>query len=486
MCIAKRIAFLAVAVLPSLAHAESATTLERISRVENGLLPTIVFKGEIAKPFTFANRMKHHNVPGMSIAVMNDGAIAWERGFGVTEVGATKAITPMILFQAGAVSKPVAALAVMRMVELGKLDLDEDVNTRLVGWKVPQNRFTVTEKVTLRRLLSHTAGVTIDSFPGYSDEKVLPSLLQVLSGREPARNALVTVDLIPGSKYRESGGGYVIVQQLLTDVTHQPFARVMQESVLSELQMTHSTYEQPLPKDQVAGAASGHRPDGTIITGKWRIHPEQAAAGLWTTPSDLACMVIEVRSAVAGNGHKFLSSPLARQMLTPQLQDSGLGFFVNGKGDVEHFSHGGRNDGFDTVLTMYTRSGKGAVIMINANNNGGFVSEVLQSIAKEYEWPDFTPTRQREVVRVDGAILRSYEGRYRLERDNLISIQAEDDRLFAKFPGIGRVELYAESQTRFFITVADLHLDFVKGAGNDITSLTVRMSQQVQSATRLP
>ncbi|HEV8604636.1 MAG TPA: serine hydrolase [Tepidisphaeraceae bacterium] len=476
---------LTTAVSASLSRAQSPATQQRISRVENGLLPTIVFQGEAAKPSTIAARMKHHKAPGLSVAIINDGALEWARGYGVAEAGAQIPITPTTLFQAGAVSKSAVSLAVLKMVEQGKLDLDEDVNKWLVNWRVPQNQFTANEKVTLRRLLSHTAGATVDGFSGYSDEQALPSVVQVLAGAAPAHNPPVTIDLVPGSKYRQSGGGYVIVQQILTDVTREPFANVMRKSVLSELGMTNSTYDQPLPGSRAMSAACGHRQDGAKVPGKWRIYPEQAAAGLWTTPSDLAHMAIEVQSALIGKGQKLLSPQMARLMLTPQLQNSGLGLFVDGRGETEHFSHGGRNDGFDTIMIMYPRAGKGAVIMINANNNAGFVSEVLQSIAKEYQWPDYRPTRQREVLKVDAALLRSYEGRYRLNGDTFLTIHIEDDRLFAKLPGMGTVELFAESKNTFFITIADIHYAFIQDAAGETTALTIRANRQEQTATRV-
>jgi CubicO group peptidase (beta-lactamase class C family) len=234
------------------------------------MLPAIVFKGEAGKPAGIAARMRHHKVPGLSLAVIEDGRVQWARGYGVTAAEGKVAVTPKTLFQAGAVSKPVAAMAALLLVQEGRLDLDADVNTRLVAWKVPENQFTATQKVTLRRLLSHTAGVTVDGFPGYPAGQPVPTLAQVLDGTGPARTPAIGVDRVPGSAFRQSGGGYVIVQQLLTDVTGEAFPRLMERTVLSRLEMSGSTYEQPLPAERAAGAASGQQPGGAAVEGGWR------------------------------------------------------------------------------------------------------------------------------------------------------------------------------------------------------------------------
>jgi CubicO group peptidase (beta-lactamase class C family) len=180
----------------------------RIARVESGLLPPIVVAGRPVPPMTLSARMAGLKVPGVSIAVINDGAVEWAKGYGVVEAGTTNPVTSRTLFQAASISKPVAALAALRLVEQGKLALDEDVNAKLTSWKVPENEFTKTEKVTLRRLLSHTAGLTVHGFSGYPAGTPVPTLVQVLDGAKPANSAAVRVDVVPGTIMRYSGGGF--------------------------------------------------------------------------------------------------------------------------------------------------------------------------------------------------------------------------------------------------------------------------------------
>jgi CubicO group peptidase (beta-lactamase class C family) len=292
------------------------------------------------------------------------------------------------LFQAGSVSKPVAALGALHLVEDGRLSLDDDVNQWLKQWKVPENEFTKDAKVTLRRILSHSAGLTVHGFPGYAIGRPIPTLVQILDGAEPANTAAIRVDVIPGSTTRYSGGGYTVMQQMMIDTTGKPFPELMQEAVLTPLQMAASTYEQPLPEDKAAATATGYYPNAKEVEGRWHIYPEMAAAGLWTTASDLARFAIGIQQALAGKSNPVISPSMTRQMLTAQKGNSGLGFGLGGSGKTLSFAHGGRDEGFDTFLIAYAESGQGVAIMINANDNSGAVKRMVGAVSREYHWPD--------------------------------------------------------------------------------------------------
>src|SRR5713226_9994448 len=239
--------------------------------------------------------MKLYNVPGLSIAVIDDYKIVWAKGYGVIETGSSKPVTPETLFQAGSISKPVAATGALYLAEHGKLVLDESVNEKLKTWKVPENDFTKNEKVTLRRLMSHTAGLTVHGFPGYNINDILPTLVQIFNGEKPANTAPIRVDILPGTKEVYSGGGITIEQQLMVDVTGKAFPALMRELVLDKVGMAGSSYEQPLPPARAAMTASGTYADGRVVHGRWHIYPEMAAAGLWTTPTDLSKFAIKLR-----------------------------------------------------------------------------------------------------------------------------------------------------------------------------------------------
>ena len=314
------------------AQAPDPALAARIARIENGLLPAVVIKGQPPQSMTVADRMAHHKVPGVSVAFFDHGQILWTRAYGLADVASKTGVTPDTLFQAASISKPVTALAALRLVQDGKLTLDEDVNVKLRTWKVPDNVFTAKEKVTIRRILSHSAGLTVHGFPGYASDDPLPTVVQILNGDKPANTDPIRVDVVPGTLWRYSGGGYVVLQTLLSDVTGKPFPQIMSELVLRPAGMTHSTYEQPLPKNRAQEAATPYRANGDPVKGGSHTYPEMAPAGLWTTPSDLARVAIEVQAEYAGKSSKILSQDIARQMLTRQIGTWGLGFGLESPG----------------------------------------------------------------------------------------------------------------------------------------------------------
>lgn len=340
---------------------------------------------------TLVALMQKRNIPGLSLAIVQDGKIVRAKGYGTIEAGGGKPVTVDTLFQAASVSKPVAALGALRLVEAKKLSLDADVNSALKSWKVPENEFTATEKVTLRRLLSHTAGLSGSGFLGYAVDAPKPTLLQVLAGEKPANSPAIRAEILPGSQFRYSGGGYIAMQQLVMDITGRPYPEFMHETVLKALGMLASSFEQPLPAALAAKAATGHASGGKPIPGRWHVHPELAPAGLWATPSDLARFAIAMQGALAGKPDATISAATAQLMVTPVKNEYGLGFLMAGKGPTQRFTHNGRNMGFEMQFIAYRETGQAAIVMINANETPGFWARVMEAVAKEYNWPEYPP-----------------------------------------------------------------------------------------------
>ncbi|MGI8838988.1 MAG: serine hydrolase [Pyrinomonadaceae bacterium] len=457
---------------------------ERIKRVENGLLPPFVIKGQPSTQMKLADRMKHYNTPGTSIAVINNGRVEWARGYGVREAGSSGAVTPETLFQAASISKPVAAVAALRLVQQGKLDIDEDVNRSLTSWKVPENEFTSAKKVALRGLLSHSAGLTVHGFAGYASDTPVPTLAQVLDGVKPANSKPIRVDIPPGTKNRYAGGGYVVLQQLLLDVTGKQFPLFMQATVLKRIGMTRSTYEQPLPKDRWSQAAIGHRSNGEKVKGNWHTYPEMAAAGLWTTPRDLARFAIEIQNSLAGKSNRLLSQKTARQMLTPQVGGFGLGLGLPGDGPSARFNHGGANDGYRCLLVAYKNTGQGAVVMTNSDSGSSLGEEVVRSIAKEYGWVDYLP-KEKVLAHVDPKIYGSYAGQYELAPNFFLTITSEEGRLMGQATGQSKLELFPESETQFFVATVAVQITFVKDEKGQVTHLILRQGGQDITARKI-
>jgi len=270
----------------------------------------------------------------------------------------------------------------------GKLNLDVDVSHYLRSWKLPNNRFTEEKKVTLRELLSHTAGATVHGFEGYAAGEKVPTLVQLLNGESPANSAPVTIDFVPGTKFRYAGGNYAIIQRILIDMAGEPFPDVMQELVLQPLHMVHSTFQQPIPEKLQPLVATPYGKDGKAIEGGPRTYPEMAVAGLWTTASDLALFALAIQNALAGMPGAVLSPSTAHQMLQPDLGFYALGFAIAGNGPNRYFSHPGVNAGFVAFLFAYEK-GDGVVLMTNGQNTKALGLEIIHALSKQYGWTEF-------------------------------------------------------------------------------------------------
>lgn len=441
----------AVALLAPLAHSIAADSLpERISRVENGLRPGTIIKGRPMPTSSIGARMKDLHVPGASVAVINNGMVEWARGYGVAEAGGKRKVSISTMFQAASISKPVAALGALHLVERGKLSLDEDVNDKLTTWKVPAGAQTFESPVTMRNLLNHSAGTTVHGFRGYAAGEAVPTLLNLLDGAKPANSDPVRVVTRPGAQWKYSGGGISIAQLAMTSVSRKDFAPLMADIVLNPLGMKHSTFAQPLPASLRGAAASGHDRSGKPLRGKWHTYPEQAAAGMWTTPSDLARFAIELQQASAGKSDKVISQAMATQMLTRLKGSYGLGIEVDEVEGEPSFSHGGSNEGYRASLFALTKSGQGAVVMTNGDQGRDLAGDIMRSIAAEYKWKEWRVV-EKPVAVVGAATLAHYVGRYQLGPMQ-ISVTQEGERLFISAPPLGPdpLELFPSSETAFF------------------------------------
>jgi CubicO group peptidase (beta-lactamase class C family) len=431
----------------------------RINRVLADLRPYGPVRPAQRAARTLSERMTELHTPGASVAVIDNFDVAWVKGSGVRKAGEDAAVVPDTPFQSGSISKPVFALAIMRLCQDRRMDLDVDVQTYLKSWQLPQGDGGWTPKVSLRRLLSHSAGTTVHGFPGYPPDGIWPSLQQVLDGVPPANTLPVFVDLIPGLQSRYSGGGTTIAQLAATDLTGLPFPDLMQELVLAPLGMNDSSYEQPPPSRITDRAAVAHPVNGLPIAEGWHVYPEMGAAGLWTTADDLARMGVALMRGLRGETSNLgLSRESLSAMVCPQLPNQpaggdffGLGWQCKGQGDELRFGHAGTNRGYHAEMRFYPATGQGAVVMINSNEGWCLPEELFQSLEREYGWPTSSPRIGEAPVAADvegtyrdnaGRIFRLEQraGKFLLwvdDQDALHLSPCPDGTLSAKTPQIG-------------------------------------------------
>jgi CubicO group peptidase (beta-lactamase class C family) len=432
----------------STASSQAATPPEqRIAAIEAAVVPALVIKGEMQPVVTLAERMEQLKVPGISVAVLNEGRIEWTKAYGYADKERGIAATPDTLFQAGSISKPVAALAALSLVENNTLNLDENVNERLKSWHLPNNPFTSNHKVTLRNILNHTAGITVHGFPGYARTDKIPSPVNVLEGK--GNTEAVRVWKEPGESWSYSGGGYTIMQVLLCDVTGRAFPDLMRALVLGPLGMQDSTYEQPLPERRWRHAASGYDRSGFKVAGDWHVYPEMAAAGLWTTAGDLAKFALAVERMYRSDGG-LLSRTMTHAMLTPGKNNDGLGIFISADG--RRFGHDGADEGFQSSLTAFIEGGEGIVILTNSDNGGRLASELQLTIARAYGWSGF-PQTEKTVVHLSEADTARLLGHYRIDvgGGGELEIVARRGRVLVRAATMPERELLAESPTQLFL-----------------------------------
>lgn len=459
---------------------------DRIRRIEAGLLPPIVLKGQPLRTSRLEDRMRELKIPGVSVAVFDKGEMAWVRGWGVADATSGQKVESDTRFQAASVSKPVAAAAALALVSKGRMSLDADINTYLTTWKLPDNEFTAKQKVTLRHLLSHTGGVTVSGFRGYATNELVPTPVQLLDGAKPANSAPVRVDIPVGTRYRYAGGGYSIVQLAIEEVTKKSFAEAARELVLEPLGMRHSTYAQPLPAELHGKAASAHRASGEPIAGRWHIYPEQAAAGLWTTPEDMARFAIAIQQMAAGTAKTtIMSRELATTMMRPVIDDYGLGLGISGTGREARFGHGGSNVGFRCSFMAFKDAASGVVIMTNGDRGGEILQDVVRAVAREYGWPGLAPL-ERTLGSADPAVYKDFAGRYEIPIRSpsvVITIETDGGKLY-RGSGPSRVELLPESAATFFAMDSDMRVEFVRDANGKVTEARVWQGGIERKATR--
>lgn len=423
--------------------------------VETQMLPAVVQQG--TKPATLEARMEAYDVPGVSVAVIHHGRLEWARGWGVRDTVSCRPVTAQTVFQAASISKLATATLALRLVDKGRLTLDTDINAFLKSWQLPHDAKLAPNGVTLRQLLSHTAGLGVDGFQGYSPGSPLPTPIQILDGKPPANSGPVRSLLPAGKQWQYSGGGYVVVQAALADVSGVPFSRLADREVLRPLGMTRSAYAQPPSSTLLANAALAHI-DGQPIAGGYHIYPELGPAGLWTTPTDLAKLLMDLQRSAAGERGHRLSPAITRTMLTTIKGDWGLGAALYGTGATRRFGHDGANEGFQSEAIAYVNRGDGVVVLTNGDRGARLAGEIIRAVAADYGWKELAaaPTSEVTLSRAEAERLTGqYDG-----SGMSVYFDARPDGLFANTGGPRPERLIAVAPRRFRTDTSGMLIEF--------------------------
>lgn len=459
---------------------------ERIRRVMSDLREEMTVPGQYCSPRLAGERMAQTCTPAVSVGVIDDFEVAWARGFGTLAAGAGPA-TGKTPFQCGSISKPVFALAVMKLAENGAIDLDADVNDYLTTWRLPAGDGWQ-PRVSLRQLLSHTAGATVHGFPGYPASGPWPTVSEILRGVPPANTQPIVIDVLPGTQFRYSGGGTTIAQQAVVDATGKPFAELMRELVLDPVGMMDSGFEQPAPAAFAERVARSHPCNGVETPGGYHVYPEMAAAGLWTTAADLALLGVDVMRALRGDPAKLRLAPeTVSSMLRPQLPDQeigqefvGLGWFCSGKEETFRFGHEGWNHGYLATMFVLPAIGKGVVVMVNSNQGWMLRGEIMAAVGREYGWPAL-----KDIPEIgEFAPNVAYAGTYESENAR-IAVAQDGNRLLVEFARQPALALYPAAAGEFFATAINLRLQFAGADPARPSELTALHGQKTELFKRI-
>lgn len=452
---------------------------ERIERalneIETNVRVPVVITNKRAKKYSIEDRMAEHQVPGISLAFIENNKVIFKKGYGVLEAGTTSAVTPKTLFQAASISKPVAALGVMLLVKENKLDLNANINDYLKSWKIEENEFYKDEKVSIRRLLSHFAGLSDQNgFAGYKLGAPLPGLTEILSGNSPKVNsAPVVVGAKPGSFFQYSGGGYEVLQLLIEDLSGQAFEDYMAEKILRPLEMTDSTYKYQNPKEAGIKVASAHNKN-KVVMGKWHHYPEKAAASLWTNPSDLAKMIIAVYNCAYGNhSNSPLSKILSRDICKDLLKETklplkkggtrsvGLGFQVAAKPFGKEFHHSGGNEGITCNFRGQISQDKlfGTIVMTNSDRGFHVIDEIEKTFDEVFDLIPHRPIK-RTIAQIQLEKLQESVGAtYKNEKMTITVVESNGQLalISSRDNPPDPLYIFPKSETEFFDLMGGLH-----------------------------
>jgi CubicO group peptidase (beta-lactamase class C family) len=451
--------------------AQSAETQDKIRQAESNLVGSIQMADE--KPWTIQERMEHYHIKGVSVAVIRNYKIEWAKGYGWADDSLKIPVTTHTLFQAASISKSLNAVGVLKLVQDKKLDLYTDINNYLTTRKFPYDSLSKGKKISVANLLSHTGGLTVHGFGGYEKGTPLPTIVQILNGEKPANSPPIRSMYAPGLKSEYSGGGITISQLIVMDITRQPYDKYMYNNVLKPMGMTESTYQQPPVSKKPDILAAGYRPDGKEIKGKYHVYPEQAAAGLWTNPTDLGKYIIETQLALEGKSHKVLNQQTTQLRLTPYIDKSAaLGVFISDQDGAKYFGHNGANEGFRCEYIGSLEGGNGIVVMVNSDN-GNIIPEIFNSIAKVYGFKGLYHSKLKKLVTVPDSVLDKYTGAYELEPKHNLNIIREGNHLYGQPDGDRKLELYPEAQNKFFLKEVPVEVEFVKDSSGAISKCVI-------------
>ena len=416
------------------------------------LLPSVVFEGETL-PQTIDARLAAHKIPGFSIAVIRKGELVWTQAWGNQSSNGGK-LACDTLFQAGSLAKPVTVFAAFRMQQKNLINFDTNIEQYLSRYHLPSGAQTESNPVTFRNIFTHRSGIIAGGYEGYPNGSAIPTDVQTLSGLPPSNAPKLEILAPPNTQLRYSGAGYTVAEIALQDRFEKDFDPLMQEWLLKPFGMKQASFAQPIPPKFFPQIARGHDSQGKMIPGGWHNHPEQAAAGLWATPSDMATFLIELHRAYTHKS-KLISKASMKEFLADTQDGHSYGFRRLGEESAIFFTHNGGTRGYRAGMTINLESGDGLVYMSNSDAGANLGLEFLAAIARTEQWSIFRETTvKRRLISPDELV--KFAGQYEFKEQGWkIQVLFENNGLTILFPNGDRYPLSSIVGEHFSFIHAD-------------------------------
>jgi len=452
------------------------TLEERIEKVENNLSPLVLIEGQTL--WNIEERIRKYKTPGLSITVIKDFEVDWTKSYGFCNNNNKNEVTNETLFQAGSISKFINALAIMKLNEQNNIKLDTDINSLLTSWKFPYKNNT--SNITLRQLLSHTAGLSMSGFSGYKKADNLPTIIEILEGKSPANSEKV-VSVIPTNKeFKYSGGGTTISQLILKDNINVTYENFIDKYIFNPIQVKNSFYS--IQKDKYKeNMASGHTRKGKPLKNAYNFYPESAAAGLWTTTNDLANILIDFQLSLEDKNGNLLSNQSALEMIKPTVDNSnsGLGIFVEKQNEKIYLQHSAATKGFRGKFFISAEDGNGVVILTNGTSVE-IIEEIIRSVAKTYNWSGFEIFKRISGISLNESDLKKYTGTYTTKKRKVI-VSAKKGFLFIAEKGKWSSKLTPLNESSFLVEKLKptASVEFAKNKDGEVSTLIVEQGNDI-------
>lgn len=432
--------------------------------------------------------MSKYNLKGLSVAVFENYKIIWTNQWGVKASNSDEKIDQNTAFSTASISKPIVAIVCAILEEKGLIDLDEPIANILKRWKLPESNFTQNSVVTWKNLLSHTAGTSQGGFEDYYEGDSIPNIVQSLQGKLLPRSKK-GIDFLfePGTNWEYSGGGYVIIQCALEDHFNKPLSQIVKETLLDPLQLQNSTMVQPNERGFLVNIAKVHNSRGEIIRTGIPITPQVAPSGLWSTPTDLALIAIEMQKALLGKDNKVISSTVAKKVTDIVTMNGPRGWSYGwqrslGFGNQEWFSHDGSNTGTGGDLLATMKNGNGIAVLANGDkpNRLPVISFVEKEVIAKLHWDKpLKAVKQSIPLQLKEAVKGYYtEILYGYDRLGTTNIFEENNAMYLNSPylkdniGAEKSRMYYLGNNTFKIDNYPNNIQFNLNK-NEITGLTI-------------